>query len=165
MIQKIQESVDLGFKGVHSFLKNLTKTKETTKNHLAYHKSVVMEKFKHIPCRFIAHVIALDTSLTEVSLSVSLVWLIKRSYTRVCSYFKNNFQVCYLANEFRSCRSDADFIHNVYWRLIAHESSQDMQWRADGRKGDNRQGLSCFLNIVAVIGGKLKTSLQSTFFF
>lgn len=50
-------------------------------------------------------------------------------------------------------------MNNVFLRQISKSVCQDLQWKTGGRGVDKRQGLSCFINILGVIGGKVSIAL------
>lgn len=59
------------------------------------------------------------------------------------------------ATEFRSSRSEQELVNNVFGKCVTDELSQNLQWKTGGRGNDKRQGLSCLVEIDAMIGGNL----------
>ena len=48
-----------------------------------------------------------------------------------------------------------DDVANCLWaKMITGQVSDDLQWKTGGRKNDNRPGVSKFVNILAVFGGR-----------
>lgn len=58
--------------GISKLLKEL-KTDAVNKNIVAYHKSVIQKHFPTLPCESVQAVIAVDTALLDINLSISMV--------------------------------------------------------------------------------------------
>lgn len=151
-IDDLQRSIDGGYKVLLERLRKMGKTSETyTKSVLEHHTGTVREHFSDLPYDSVNRVLNLDTVLLDVSIATSLVCTSAELISIVLIFVF--FQVFCLSHEFRSAKSPADFVHSVYGKLISNQTSQFVQWKASGRKGDDRQGLSCLVNLFGVIGG------------